>query len=244
MLVPQFRVDVRRADLERAGLKAGGQRRGELLETARAGRTVTEILEGNRACPVVVLVEGSGAAGAEDLRRLPVSLPNGAQAPLSDFADVPRRSSAHNQILRDDAERRVAVSFNVEGRDLGSVVAELRTRLAREVEPHLGRGATVCRDRRAVREPGGGVPHDPVRARPVVELAIVFFVLLWAHSTSIGAVLQVLLNVPFALIGSVVAVSWGTGGVVSIAHLVGFVSLTGIAARNGIMMISGTTPTW
>jgi len=230
VLVPQVRVDVRRTDLERAGLQASDVV--DLLETARAGRTVTEILEGNRVYPVVVLLDSAGVAGAEDMRRLPVGLPNGAQAPLRDFADVVE-TRGPNQILRDDAERRVAVSFNVEGRDLGSVVAELRSRLAREVEPHLGIGYRLSL--------GGQFESQEAASRRILwlglmSLAIVFFVL-YGHFHSVSAVAQVLLNVPFALIGSVIAV-WWTGGVVSIAHLVGFVSLTGIAARNGIMMIS------
>ncbi len=230
VLVPQLRVEVRRADLERAGLRAGDLV--ELLETARAGRTVTEIIEGDRAFPVVVLLEATSAHGVEDLRLLPITLPGDAQAPLRDFADV-TEATGPNQILRDDGARRVAVTFNVEGRDLGSVVGELRERLRTEVEPHLATGYRLSI--------GGQFESQEAAARRILwlgilSLAVIFFVL-YGHFHSVGAVLQILLNVPFALVGSVIAV-WLTGGVVSIAHLVGFVSLTGIAARNGIMMIS------
>ena len=230
VLVPQVRVEVRRADLERSGVRAGDVV--DLLETARAGRTVTEVVEGNRSFPVVVLLQGGEASGAEDLRRLPVSLPSGAQVLLRDLADV-TETQGPNQVQRENGERRIAVSFNVEGRDLGSVVGELRARLAAEVEPHFTTGYRLTI--------GGQFESQEAAAKRILwlgllSLALIFFIL-YGHFRSVGAVVQILLNVPFALIGSVVAV-WLTGRVVSIAHLVGFVSLTGIAARNGIMMIS------
>ncbi len=230
VLVPQVRVEVRRGDLERNGLRAEDVV--DLLEAARAGRTVSEVIEGNRAYPIVVLLQSPDTPGAEDLRRLPVALPGGAQVPLGDLADV-TETTGPNQVLRDDGERRIAVSFNVEGRDLGSVVGELRARLAEDVEPHFAPAYRLTI--------GGQFESQEAASRKILwlglfSLALIFFVL-YGHFRSAGAVAQVLLNIPFALIGSVLAVRL-TGGVVSIAHLVGFVSLTGIAARNGIMMIS------
>jgi Cu/Ag efflux pump CusA len=228
VLVPQIRVEPRREAIARLGLHADSVVR--FVETAQGGRTVTEIVDGNRSYPVVVSL-GEGVANADALRRTPFPLPGGAQVPLSDVADVVE-TVGPNQILRDDAQRRIAVTFNVEGRDLGAVVAELQSGLAHEVEPHLPTGYRI--------EIGGQFEAQQAAAKLMLIFGIAgllgVFALLWAHFRSTGAVVQILLNVPFALIGSVVA-TWLTGGVVTIAHLVGFVSLTGIAARNGIMMI-------
>ena len=228
VLVPQVRVEPRREALARLGLHADAVAR--YVETAQGGRTVTQIVDGDRTYPVVVSLAGA-IDDVDALRHAPFPLPDGSQVPLSDVAQV-LETLGPNQVLRDDAQRRVAVTFNVEGRDLGSVVEELRGRLAREVEPHLPMGYHL--------ELGGQFEAQQAASRLLLGFGIagllVVFALLWAHFRSVGAVVQILLNVPFALIGSVVA-TWWTGGVVTIAHLVGFVSLTGIAARNGIMMI-------
>ncbi|HVR95131.1 MAG TPA: efflux RND transporter permease subunit, partial [Thermoanaerobaculia bacterium] len=228
VLIPQLRVRIRREEALRYGVRPGdlaGQ-----LATAFNGKVVGQVLEGQRAFDVVVRYAPGERSSAEAFRQALVDTPAGMQVPLSLLADV-EESRGPNVIQRENVQRRIVIQCNVAGRDLGSVVAGVQERVRSEVE--LPAGMFV--------EYGGQFEAQQQATRRIALLSLFsvagMFLVLYAHFRSAPIVLQVLVNIPLALIGSVAAV-WLTGGTFSVASLVGFITLTGIASRNTIMMIS------
>jgi Cu/Ag efflux pump CusA len=150
--------------------------------------------------------------------------------PLHQIADI-EYTAAINAISHENTQRRLVVSANVQDRDLGSTVAEIRQRLGEQVE--LPEGYFF--------EYAGQFESQQAASRLILMLSLFslagIFLVLFTHFRSVTLALQIMLNVPLALIGSVAAVAL-TGGIFSVATLVGFITLTGIASRNGIMMIS------
>lgn len=228
VLVPQLQI---RVDRERAalyGLQPGALNR--WLETALAGRTAGQVLEGPVAHDLVVRLPEAIRGRPEPIRALLVETPSGARVPLEAVAAV-EETWGPNQIQHENAQRRIVVAANVAGRDLGAVVREAEQRVARDVA--LPPGYFV--------EFGGQFQSQRSASRALALLGLVsfaaMFTVLYAHFRSARIVLQILVNIPIALIGAVGAVL-ATGGVFSIASMVGFITVTGIASRNTIMMIS------
>jgi HME family heavy-metal exporter len=150
--------------------------------------------------------------------------------PLGALADV-RLAYGPNQVQHEGAQRRIAVMANVAGRDLGSVVRDVEAALERDV--HLPAGTRL--------ELGGQFESQRSASRTLLLLSLVslalIFALLYGHFRDLAIVLQVLINVPIALVGAVAAVVL-SGGTFSIASLVGFIAVVGIASRNTILLIS------
>ncbi|MDB4962830.1 MAG: multidrug transporter AcrB [Myxococcales bacterium] len=225
--IPQVVVDF---DLDRVA--RAGTHRGELAETmevALAGKTVTQILEGQRSYDVVVRYEPA-ERDVEDLRRLPIDVPGHSLLPLGMLATV-RRDVGPNTIVREGTQRKMVVMANVSGRDLGSVVGEIRERVEREIV--LPEGYHVVY--------GGQFESQERASRTLLLLGLgvivaIFLVLQLAFSSTARA-LVIMANLPLALIGGVVAV-FATDRILSIGSLVGFITLFGIATRNGIMLLS------
>lgn len=224
--VPQVLV---RVDPERAspyGLSAGEG--ASLVGMALWGVEAAEIYESGTRTPVVVRYGDTALADIDTLRRVTIPTAAGASVPLTAFADV-RQGSGPNYLLRENAERRVVVSANVEGAD---------TRTAYEA----ARAAIEAR----VRRPAGvRIEYEGVfeRAEATNRRLLVFGglavigigVIVAAALGSVRRAVIVLLNVPFALAGGVVGV-FLAGGVLSIATTIGFITLFGIAMRNGILL--------
>ena len=164
------------------------------------------------------------------MRNATVDTPSGAQIPVSAIATI-EQIPGPNQILRENTQRRIVIQSNTAGRDLGSVVTEMQDRVKAQVQ--LPEGYFV--------EFGGQFEAQKEATRTLSYLSIfslvaIFFLLLKALGDWRSA-LQVMINIPLALIGAILAL-FLTGGVFSVATLVGFISLVGITSRNGIMMIS------
>ncbi len=228
VLIPQVRFNVDRAKAAQYGLSPGEIT--DTLETALNGRTVSQAIEGARRYDVVVRFEDASRNSLDALKNVTVDTPNGAQIPISAVAAI-ENLPGPNQILRENTKRRIVVSANTGGRDLGSVVQDMQRQVAAQV--NLPPGYFV--------EFGGQFQASQEATRTLSYLSIfslvaIFFLLIKALGDW-RASLQVMLNIPLALIGAVVAMLL-TGGVFSIATLVGFISLVGITSRNGIMMIS------
>lgn len=228
VLVPQLQV---RVDRERAalyGLTPG--KLNEWLETALAGRVVGQILEGQFSYDLVVRLPERVRADPAAIRRLLIDTPAGVKVPLEAVARV-NETWGPNQVQHEDVQRRIVVSANVAGRDLGAVVKEVEARVAQAVELPAGYFVSY----------GGQFESQRSASRTLGLLSILalaaMFTVLFAHFRSVPIVLQILINIPLALIGAVISVLL-TGGVFSIATLVGFITLTGIVSRNTIMMIS------
>jgi CzcA family heavy metal efflux pump len=227
VLIPQVRVEVDREAARRAGANVGAVN--EAIETAFAGETVGQVVEGQRGVDVVVRYPEGARSDVAALAGVLVPTAGGP-VPLSSVARVVE-STGPNQIVREDVQRRVVVSANVQGRDLVGAVEEAQARVAERVA--LPAGAFV--------EWGGQFESQRSASRLIGILSLFslagMVLVLYVHFRSFRIVAQVLLNVPLALVGSVFAL-WLSGEPLSIAALVGFITLTGIAARNGILMIS------
>ncbi|MBI3182634.1 MAG: efflux RND transporter permease subunit [Myxococcales bacterium] len=227
VLIPQVQVRINPEQAKRFGVAPGAL--AEALETAFGGKVVGQVVEGQRTIELVVRYHEEARADPEALRRAFV---DGAQGkvPLEQLALVVE-GSGPNLINRENAERRIVVSANVAGRDLASVVRDIKERVAAQVklgpEYHLAYGGQFQSQEEASRTIG---------LLSIVALALMIAVL-YAHFGSMRIVAQVLINIPLALIGSVAAVML-SGGVLSMATLIGFITLCGIASRNTIMMIS------
>jgi Cu/Ag efflux pump CusA len=163
------------------------------------------------------------------LRRLPIELPGGGFAPLESIADI-AVTPTPNEITREGGSRRIDVTSNVRGRDLGSVARDIESALGK-VSFDAGYHPEVLGEYAA-----RGASQRRLLALSVVSLAAILLVL-HVDFGSARMVALVALTIPFALIGGVASV-FLSGGVLSLGSLVGFVTVLGIAARNGIMLIS------
>ncbi len=228
VLIPQIRFNVDRARAAQYGLNAGEIT--ETLETALNGKKVSEAVEGQRRFDVVVRFADEARNNLDALKNVTIDTPQGTQIPVSAVASI-ENLPGPNQVLRENTQRRIVIQANTAGRDLGSVVGDMRSRVAAQVD--LPQGYFL--------EYGGQFEAQQAATRTlslltVFSLVAIFFILLKALGDWHSA-LQVMINIPLALIGAIAALLL-TGGVFSIATLVGFISLVGITSRNGIMMLS------
>jgi len=202
----------------------------EATEAAFAGVTVSRVLEGQAAFDLVVRYDPAVRESAESIRAALITTPSGARVPLEALADVVR-DAAPNVISRENVQRKIVVMANVAGRDLGSVVGDMRKAI--EGENLLPAGYFI--------EYGGQFESAEQASRTLAllgaaVLAGIFILLLLAFRSARDALL-IMLNLPLALIGGVLGL-YASGGVVSIATLVGFITLFGIATRNGVMLVA------
>ena len=226
--IPTLRVRVDPAAASRYGLVTGAVAEG--LQTARVGRTVGQVLEGQIAFPLVVRHEHAARealAGVGDTR---IQAPDGALVPLSAVASV-SQDRGPNFVMRENAQRRLVVQSNVTGRDLRGVVNDIQARIGQSVR--LPRGYRI--------EYGGQFESEADASRQLLWLSAgvvtaIFLVLSSAFGSARDGLL-IMVNLPLALIGGVAGV-YLAGGVLSVASMVGFITLFGIATRNGIMLVS------
>jgi CzcA family heavy metal efflux pump len=227
VLVPQIEVRSRQDAAARLGVSPGDVR--DQVETLIRGSKVGEVYQDQKRFDVVVWGTPSVRSDPNALRSLPISIANGGIAPLSELADV-RIAPAPNEITRQDASRRIDVTANVKGRNLGSV--------ARDVEDSVG---TVAFGAGYHPEVLGEFEAQRAARWRLITLSLVsalfIFLILYSDFQSARVATLVFGTIPFALVGSVLAILL-TGGVVSLGALVGFVTVLGIAARNGIMLVS------
>jgi Cu/Ag efflux pump CusA len=159
-----------------------------------------------------------------------IDTPDGGLIPLSQIAHV-EYTSGVNSIMHENAQRKITISCNVQGQDLATTVEAIQKNISEKVE--MPEGYYV--------QYGGQYESQKVSSQLILWMSLIsfsgIFLVLYSHFKSYRIVLQIMLNIPLALVGSVLAVML-TGGTFSIATLVGFITLTGIASRNGIMMIS------
>ncbi len=228
VLIPQVRFNVDRERAAQYGLAPGEIT--ETLETALNGRTVSQAIEGARRYDVVVRFDDASRNSLDVLRSATVDTPQAAQIPVSAVAEI-ENLPGPNQILRENTKRRIVVSSNTGGRDLGSVVRDMQDRVAAQVTMPPGYFVEFGGQFQASQE-----ATRTLSVLSLFSLVAIFFLLIKALGDWRVA-LQVMINIPLALIGAIWALHL-SGGVFSIATLVGFISLVGITSRNGIMMIS------
>lgn len=205
----------------------------DVQETLRVwvdGRGLGTIVEGERRIPLLLRGEEALRRSAADLARVQITLPSGGTVLLGQVADI-REEDGAVQVAREQAERFATVLSNVRGRDIGGFVAEARA--AVEARVQMPPGYTLV---------WGGQFENQQRAQArlaiVVPLALgAIFLLLYLTFGSVRQATLVFCNVPFALIGGVIAL-WASGEFVSVPASVGFLTLIGIAVLNGVVLIS------
>ena len=226
--VPQIRVEMNRLAMARFGVTPAHL--AEAVDVAFAGEVVSQVLEGQRAFDLVVRFAPEYRGSLEAVRNARISTPVGSFVTLTTLADV-RFDLGPNAISRENVQRKIVVQSNVAGRDVGSVVEDIQERVEAEVD--LPPGYYV--------EYGGQFEAAGDAARTIGLMSLLslaaIFLLLFVEFGSIRQVLLVMVNLPLALVGGILAV-WLTGGVLNVATLVGFITLFGIAVRNGILMVS------
>ncbi len=228
VMVPQLMIKLDRKAVQRYGLHVGTI--AEDLEVFYNGKVTGQVLDGQKSFDVVIRTDNETRKDFEAIRNTQIALPDGGLIPLHQIAKVELENSI-NAINHENTQRRIVISANVQDRDLGSTVKEMQEKVKTELK--MPEGYYI--------QWGGQFESQQSASRLIGILSIFsfagIFLVLYSHFKSSRIALQVMLNIPLALIGSVVAVML-TGGVFSIATLVGFITLTGIASRNGIMMIS------
>ena len=228
VLVPQLIIKIKRDALQRYGIQAG--KIAEDLEIFYNGKVTGQVLDGQKSFDILLRTTNEERTNIDKIRNTLISTPSGNLIPLQQIADIEYTNSI-NSVYHENTQRRIVISCNVQGRDLGSTVKEIQDKIKTDVP--LPQGYFIKY---------GGQFESQQEASKLIGLLSIFaflgiFLVLYSHFKSSRIVIQIMLNIPLALIGSVIAVTL-TGGTFSIATLVGFITLTGIASRNGIMMIS------
>ena len=223
---PQLRITPRRDILARYGMTLADF--SKTVEMISGGVRVSEVYEDNLATDIVVKVDPRLAQGLEGVRNMPVVVAGG-RVPLSTLAEI-SVADGPTEVGRENLERNTVVSVNVEGRDLRGAVADIRQAVERDVRLDDG-----------YRIEYGGQFESEQRASRVLLLASLcsiaaIFLLLYGQFRSLSQSAAVMLNLPLALIGGVVAIALSSG-VVSIPAIIGFISLFGIATRNGMLLV-------
>jgi CzcA family heavy metal efflux pump len=228
MDIPTVRVSFDRDALARYGLPAGDAARS--VQSAFVGEKIGEIFEGQVAFPLVLRYAFENQADLETVRQTRIDTPSGARVPLSALADI-REDRSPNFVSRENVQRKIMVMCNVAGRDLRSVVNDVRRRVQASVR--LPSGYHV--------EYGGQFESEAQASRLLLALGLAvilcILVILTVVFRSFSDALIIMFNLPLALIGGVAGV-YLSGGILSIASIIGFITLFGIAIRNGIMLIS------
>ena len=224
---PQLQIVPKRDILSRYGVSVPEFQ--SMVGVLLGGEKVSSVYEGDKAFDLVLKVEDSARCTARDISALLIDTDRG-KVPLSYLADV-TSSMGPNTINRENVSRKIVVSANVAGRDLGSVVADVKEAIARDIT--LPEGYHI--------EYGGQFESQQAASRTLmltsVLAIIVIFLLLYRQFRNARQSLVVLLNLPLALIGGVLVIRL-TDGSVSIPAIIGFISLFGIATRNGMLLVA------
>ena len=228
MDVPFVRFVLNRSTIARYGLRPSDV--ADAIETSFAGATVGRVFDRGTAFDLIVKLDPAAGADFERVVDLPVDTPTGAVVPIRALADV-RREQGPNMVLRENVQRRIVISCNVAGRDLGSVVRDIQVAVAQAVPMPTGYRV----------EYGGQFESEQSASQRLMGLGVLviaglFMLLVLAFGRARDA-LVVMVNLPLALIGGIAGV-FLAGGVLNVATMIGFITLFGIATRNGIMLVS------
>jgi Cu/Ag efflux pump CusA len=233
VLIPQLQIKLDREKLALRGLTPRAVN--HVVETAMNGRVVSRYLEGEASFDIVVRFDEPYRKDMESLKQTAITLPSGGTIPLEDVADILPDRMGPNTIKRENARRRIVVSCNISDRALSEMRDEIRSRLtplAVELR-QLGPGYFI--------EYGGQFESEEAATRLMGWLSLLslagMFLVLYTLFKSVNLVLQVMAVLPMAAIGAVAALLL-SGQSLSVPSMVGFVSLAGIASRNGILLIT------
>lgn len=224
---PELNITPKREMLARYGISL--PEFAEVVKVMMEGEVVSTIYEGNRSFDLTLKVNDDARSTIERISDLTIDTGDGKKVPLSYVADI-KSSAGPNTINRENVSRKLVVSCNATGGELAKAVGAIREKIAENIE--LPEGYHI--------EYGGQFESEE-RASKTIALVSIFsifiiFMLLYGEFKNISQSLVVLLNLPLALIGGVFAIFF-TDGILSIPAIIGFISLFGIATRNGMLLI-------
>ncbi|HSV95943.1 MAG TPA: efflux RND transporter permease subunit [Spirochaetota bacterium] len=227
--VPEIKVSLQHDRAAKYGIPTGSLV--ETLEMAFNGETVGYIMEGERKFAVTIKIDAKTRSGIEGMKGMIVKhMPDGMPVRLGMVADV-YESEGPSEIKRENGSRRVAVQFNVGGRDLVSTVRDAEERIGKELGLEPGYRFEI----------GGRYKNQAETARYILltgllSLIVIVGLIYWQFR-SVQLTAQVLVNIPLSFIGGIIALA-ATGTTLSVASLLGFIAIAGISTRNGIMIVS------
>jgi cobalt-zinc-cadmium resistance protein CzcA len=201
-----------------------------LVSDGIGGQSAGQVINGNERYDIYVRLDKASRENASKIQDLLIEAPNGAWVRLGDVASV-NIEAGPPQIRRDDVQRRVVIQSNVEGRDMGSLVDELNQRINSEIDLPTGYSVVF-----------GGQYENQRRAQArlmvvvPISLARIFLLLYFAFG-SLGQAALIMVNVPLALIGGIIAL-WISGQYLSVPGSIGFIALFGVAVLNGVVMVT------
>lgn len=225
---PQLLIRVDREAIARYGVNVSQVQ--EVIRAAVGGHVAGQIFEGLRRFDILVRYEESYRDTKEAISSILVETPNGVKIPLSELSEI-KEIVGPRQITRENNQRFISVQCNVQGRDIGSFVEEAQAAIDKHVDLPPGYLVTWGGQYRLQQEANKRL----LVVIPVTLLGV--FLLLFASFNSIGNTLLILLNIPLALVGGVVAL-WLTGQNLSVPASVGFIALFGIALENGMVLLT------
>ncbi len=226
--IPQVQVKANRDMLGKYGITIGEF--AEFTDIAFAGEKVSEVYEGSQRFDLVLRFDESNRGNLQNISNTLIDTKDGQKIPLNYVADIVS-TTGPNTINRENVQRKTVVSANVAGRDQKSVVDEIRQKIETNIK--LPEGYRV--------EYGGQFESEKEASKTLLlaslfALVVIFF-LLYMEFKDIKISTIILLNLPLALIGGVLSV-WLTSGILSIPAIIGFITLFGVATRNGILLVS------
>lgn len=226
--IPQIQIKAKRDVLNQYGITIG--QFNEFVDVAFAGEKVSEIYEGNKTFDLMLRFDDANKGKIENIKNAMIDTHDGKKIPLYYVADVVS-TSGPNTINRENVQRKTVVSANVSGRDQKSVVADIQKIINEEVklpeEYHI--------------EYGGQFEAEAEASKTLVLTSLisllVIFLILYQEFKKVKTASIILLNLPLALIGGVFSIYF-TSGILSIPAIIGFITLFGVATRNGILLVS------
>lgn len=225
---PELQIRANRGMLARYGITI--EQFNRFVELAFAGEKLSDIYEGQRSFDLVLRLNQDYTQNIEQIKSALIDTENGRKVPLELVADIVSVGGP-NSISRENVQRKIVVSANVSGRDLKSIIADIKSNINSQIK--LSEGYRI--------EYGGQFESAESASRTLLITSIlaifVIFLLLYHEFRNLSLAAIVLVNLPLALIGGVFAVYF-TSGIVSIPSIIGFITLFGIATRNGILLIS------
>jgi len=225
--VPQIQIKFDRGAASRYGHTVGDL--SEIIETALNGKIVSKVLENQQSFDLLVWLKPEARQNLESISNLLIDTPNNQKIPLGSIAKI-TEGTGPNTINRENVSRLIVVSANAKGRDIRSIVKDIETKVKSNVQLPTGYFIQYA----------GQFEAEERATRNILVFSAIAFVaitvLMYLSVKSIASTAMIMINLPIALVGGVIAVAL-TGGIISVASLVGFVSLFGVATRNGLLLV-------
>ena len=229
--IPQIKIKAKREILAKYGITIGEFT--EMIDVGFAGEKVSEVFEGSQRFDIILRFDNNNRGSIENIRNTMIDTRNGDKIPLSYVADIVS-SSGPNTVNRENLQRKTVVSVNVSGRDQKSAVEEIRNKVEAAIK--LPEGYRI--------EYGGQFEAEAEASKRLLAASLlsllIIFILLFQEFKNLKLSTIILLNLPLALIGGVLSIYF-TSGIISIPSIIGFITLFGVATRNGILLVSRYT---